>query len=218
MNTNREPALDDLYYEVAMIEPSARVDFLDQLVRTHPEHARELTDFAVELAFDDLKHKETITHVAADSDPIVMRAMSKLQNRLYELDNEPKALLDPSRHQLQGRPNKEKAPVNPFGSLTHVEIRTVAKKLNANTLLVAKLRDRHIRPDTISPGFRQHTAEVLGVPEPVVTAHFAAAPEIRPDGLFKSDHKPEAIKQESFKDAVASCGLTEEQQRYLLSL
>jgi len=218
MNANRDAALDDLYYEVAMVEPSARVDFLDQLVRTHPQHARELTDFAVELAFDDLKCKKTAAPAVPDTDPIVMKAMSKLQNRLYELDNKPKDSMGRSRHEAQVRPKRESAPVNPFASLTHMEMRRVANDLKANTLLIIMLRDRQIRPDTMSSGFCRRTAEVLGVPDPVVIAHLAGAREIPRDNLYKSDHKPEVVMQVTFEDALIACQLTEEQKCYLLSL
>ncbi len=219
MNTIPEAAIDDLYYELAMLEPSTRVDFLDQLVRTHPQHARELTDFAVELAFDDRSHGAAAPEMVADDDPIVMRAMSKFQNILYEMDNEAPvpttstSSTEGSRHQASSE-----RPVNPFAQLTHLEMRRVAKELNANTLLVIKLRDRHLLPDTISPGFRKRTAEALGVPEPLLAAHLVAPPEMQREGLYKSERKPEATQQQSFEETIESLELSEDQRRYLLSL
>lgn len=215
---NLDSALDDLYYELAMLDASARVDFLDQLVRTHPQHARELTDFAVDLAFDDRTELEATPEMAAEDDPIVMRAMSKFQNLLYDAEQAVTVSTNGVSHETERRKATSDQPVNPFADLGHVEMRRVAKDLNANTLLVIKLRDRHIQPDTISPGFRRRTAEVLRVPEPILAAHLMAPPEAQRASRYKSERKPETTKQESFEEAVNSLGLSDEQRRYLLSL
>lgn len=218
MITNRESALDDLYYELAMLDASARVDFLDELVRAHPEHARELTDFAVDLAFDDRSAVEATPEMAAEDDPIVMRAMSKFQNLLYNADHAVAAPSNGVSHETARRTTNLDQTVNPFAELDHVEIRRVAKELNAPTLLVIKLRDRHILPATISPGFRKKTVEVLGVPEPILAAHLMAPPEAQHARRYKSERKPEATTQQTFEEAVNSLDVSDDQRRYLLGL
>jgi len=218
MMTNRDSALDDLYYELAMLDASARVDFLDELVRVHPEHARELTDFAVDLAFDARNAVEATPEMAAEDDPIVMRAMSKFQNLLYDADHAAAAPTNGVSQEAARRQSSADHTVNPFAGLDHVALRRVAKELNAPTLLVIKVRDRHIVPTTITPGFRKKTADALGVPEPLLTAYLMAPPEAQHAGRYKSEHKPEATTQQTFEEAVNGLDVSDDQRRYLLSL
>ncbi len=218
MMTNRDSALDDLYYELTLLDASARVDFLEELVRDHPEHARELTDFAVDLAFDARSDAEETPEMAAEDDPMVMRAMSKFQSLLYEADQPATAPMNGVSHEAARRRANVAEAANPFAELDHVGIRRVAKELNAPTLLVIKLRDRHILPATISSGFRKKTAEALGVPEPMLTAHLMAPPVAHHAERYKSERKPEATTQQTFEEAIDSLGISDEQRRYLLSL
>lgn len=208
MNTEQKQTLDDLFYDLSLVEAEVRIEYLDQLARIYPEHASELTDFAVDLALRELKQKSIDVLPVADSDPIVVRAMSKLQNRLFELDHE----------RTLGPPTITSAPINPFGSLTRSQLRDFAQELGANSLFAIKLRDRGIRPDTFSPGFCRRAAELLRIPDAVMIAHLSGKPEIRPDARFKSDAKPEAPKQESLEEALLSSGLTDEQQDRLRKL
>lgn len=198
MNTNTELELEDLFHELSMADRRACVDLLDQLVRTYPRFAHELTDFAVELAYDDVRREATDVKPVEETDPMVARAMSRLHNRMYEV--------------------RQKSATNPYASLSPAQLRALGTDLRANTLFVMMLRDRRIQAETLTPGFRRHTAKLLGVPEAVVAAHHAAPPLIPKENRFKSEGKPEVSGQETFEQALASCGLTDEQQRFLLSL
>jgi hypothetical protein len=198
MNTNTELGLEDLFHELSMTDQRTCVDRLDELVRIFPRFAHELTDFAAELAFDNVRREEGGVKLVEETDPMVARAMSKLHNRMYEV--------------------RQKPVVNPYASLSSTDLRGLGTKLQANTLFVMMLRDRRIRPETISVGFRRHTANLLGVSEAVVAAHHMAPPVIQRENRFKSEGKPEVSGQESFENALVSCELTDEQQRFLLSL
>lgn len=209
MNRKNDRSLDELYYDLSIAEPTERGEVLDQLVRAYPERASELNEFAVELAFDTAKHANISTEPVDDSDPVVMRAMSKLQNRLFELEHEQKQ---------DASASSAEAPANPFAPMSREQFRAAASALGANLRFTMRLRDRGIRPDTISPGFRRHAAGKLGVSEAVLSAHLAGQPEVRLDSRFKSQQKPQAAVQETFQEAVANSGLTREQQDYLLSL
>jgi hypothetical protein len=110
--------------------------------------------------------------------------------------------------------------INPFATLSRDEFRGFATRLGANNVFVAKLRDRQIKPDTISDGFRRRVADDLKAPLDVVVAHFVTkggAPGSTRQ-FFKADEKPDASAQQSFAEAVRSSGLTEAQQQQLLSL
>jgi len=178
-----------------------------------PEHALALTDFAVELAVDSLRPEAAV--VPADTSrvsPAVSRAMSKFQNALHGLQD--RKAPSPARGTAQAA-----AVENPFAGYDRAGFRRLAQELNANSLFMCKLRDREIIPTTMTDGFRQFVAAKMAVPLEAVTAHFSAPAPMIPHGQFhKSDQKPEAGRQQTFKEAVENSNLTDEQQQYLLSL
>ena len=51
-----------------------------------------------------------------------------------------------------------------------------------------------------------------------LVAHFAAPAHIQRGTHFKAETQPEAGEKQTFEEAVRSCGLTPEQQSYLLNL
>ena len=138
MNTNTELELEDLFHELSMADRRTCVDLLDQLVRAHPRFAHELTDFAVELAYDNVRREAADVKPVEETDPMVARAMSRLHNRMYEV--------------------RQKSAANPYASLSPAQLRALGTNLQANTLFAMMLRDRRIQPQTISPGFRRHAA------------------------------------------------------------
>lgn len=205
MNANPEISLDDVLEELALTsaKPDARV--LGEFTRRYPQYLDEIMEFAAELAALAMADEpgDGLEHSTTETSPAVSKAMSTLQNRLYEVKLE------------QGG---QGAVSNPFASLTQQQLRSVANELHATPYFVIKLRDRTIAPETIPAGFRRLVSNVLKVPEPLVAAHFSAPAEIRAGMQFMSEQKPEAARQQTFVEAVKSSSLTEEQQQYLLSL
>lgn len=206
--------LRDVLYEFALAKQVPDAELLDEFVQRYPEHAAVLTEFAIELAGEaaDDQVKEPVVEQAKtlavdEISPAVSKAISRFHNRLHAVRQ---AEADDQRTSA--------APANPFAALDRAAFRALARRLNANTVFVAKLRDRHIHPRTISQGFQQRLAEELGVPTEVIAAHCAAQPQIQARTHFKADQKPEAVGKQTFEEAVRSSGLSEEQQRYLLSL
>ena len=216
MTPSKNPTrLRDVLYAMSLAKPVPDAEVLDDFIRRYPEHANALTDFAIELAMDavgsEAESPDTPDETANAVSPAVSRAMSRFQNRLYAVQRD-------LAHDLEKR--SETASIkNPFAALSRSDFRSLAQRLNANSVFVSKLRDRLIDPNTMTDGFRQHVADELEVPIDVIVAHFAAQPQIQA-GLqhFKSDQKPEAGAKQSFKEAVQNSGLTHDQQRYLLSL
>ncbi|MDE2679515.1 MAG: hypothetical protein OXI76_16575 [Gemmatimonadota bacterium] len=210
-STKRREAL----YALAMAENMPDAGVLDDIVRQYPQFSRELTEFAVELALDSLV-EDGADEAAADPtkvSPAVSRAMSAFHNRLYAL------------RQAGGMAVAEPTPSydfveNPFSDLGLREFRAVANGIGANTVLVAKLRDRQIDPTTISDGFKRRVSKELEVPVEVLTAHLEAGATETPGSrqFYKADRRPRQGERQSFADAVRGSGLTDEQQRHLLSL
>jgi hypothetical protein len=200
-------SLSDVKYHLALAKPSPDAELLDEMVRRFPEHAADLTEFAIALALDRLgaTEDETFETSSTETSSAISKAMSRFHNRLYA---EKKAALSSSEGSVD----------NPFASMPRSELRTFARTINANLPFVMKLRDRQIREDTMSEGFKRRVTEALEVPHGVVIAHFSAWPEVRVDARFKAEGKPEPGAKQTFEEAVRSSGLTSEQQEYLLKL
>lgn len=216
--TAGEPLLREALYELSIAKHMPDAQVLDDVVRRYPQFAEEITDFAVELALDALRGEAAADAAEAAVDPsnvspVVSRAMSRFHNRLHAVRQE------------AGKVSTERAlpsdPVdNPFAGLDRKKFRAFAKQIGANSVFVAKLRDRQIEPDTITDGFKCRVAEELDVPLNAVVAHFAvpSGPTNASPQFFKADDKPSHDRRQSFEDAVRNSGLTDEQQQCLLSL
>jgi len=208
----RATPLQDALYELALAMPSPDAGILDEFVRRYPDYTEALTDLAVELALESLADK---AGAASDHQPpsaalnaSVSNAMSRFHNRLYAVQQEETAQ----------RATQAQAAVNPFAAFDRDGIRALGLSLNANNVFMMKLRDRQIDAATMTAGFTRRVAEALPASLDVVLAHFAAPAQVGVGLQFKAEQKPEAGQKQSFEDAVRNSGLTEEQQRYLLSL
>ena len=136
--------------------------------------------------------------------------MSRFQNRLYAVRQ---ATTLTSNHVPS--PEVADAP-NPLAELSREEFRTLADRIGANTVFVAKLRDRQVKPDTIPRRFLQYLADALDIALDLLNAHFAAPSTNLAHQFYKADDKPDGNQQQSFVEAVKSSGLNEDQQRQLL--
>ena len=206
-------SLRDALYEFSLEKETPDAELLEEYARRYPEHRGALTDFAIELTMDATTNE---VEEPADAEqltvsPTVSRVMSRFQSRLFQARSSAGSFV---RHAWA-----QAAPVtNPFATLDRNAFRSVVSGLQANSVFGAKLRDREIDIATMTDGFRLRVAEEAEVPLDLVVAHFAAPAEIRPGQLYKSNAKPVATPKQSFEEAVKTSGLTEEQQRYLLSL
>lgn len=211
------PGLRDALYALSMAKAVPDAALLDDLVRRFPKFGSELTDHAIAIAIDALRGDAAIDAAEAARDPMVLspavsRAMSRFQNRLHSVSEPADQAAAPPRAQATDA-------VNPFASLSRGEFRDFTKRLDANSVFVAKLRDRQIKPDTLTPGFRRRVADDLRAPLGVVVAHFAAAQAGAARAqFFKAEGKPHDGGRQTFEEAVQSSGLSEAQQSALLAL
>jgi hypothetical protein len=206
--TNIEPSsLRDAKYYLALSKPSLDAELLDEVVRRFPEHAAELTEFAIDLALDSAAESEDQpVEPSNETSTAVSKAISRFQNRLYAEKN------------AAASPRPALTETNPFASMKREELRAFAKNINANLPFVMKLRDRQIQPETITEGFRRRVGEELNVPIELLTAHFAELPGMHTGARFKSDKSPEVGARQSFEEAVRTSALTPEQREFLLKL
>jgi hypothetical protein len=210
--TNTPTALRDVLYAFSLAKPVPDARLLDEFVRRYPEHAAEITDFAIELAIDAAEGGDADVQEAEPAvSPAVSRAMSRFQNRLFALRQDEVSGSTTSATALS-------SVENPFATLDRTAFRGLANRLDVSTLFVTKLRDRQIDPNTMTTGFRKRVANELSVPLDVIVAHFTARPEAQPRQFYKAEQKPTAVGRQSFEEAVRSSGLTEEQQRHLMNM
>ncbi|MDO8912184.1 MAG: hypothetical protein Q7U11_07355 [Phenylobacterium sp.] len=202
------PDLNDVLYQFAIEHPKPDAADVDAYARIYPHHAAAITEFAIELATDAL-FADASSAVSDSSDSDVDKAMSRFHNRLY-------AVGSTAAPPASAQPNTALA--NPFASLDRIAMRQAAQQLHANSVFVMKLRDRQIRPETMSDGFRRVAADAAKAPLDVVIAHFAGQQTLAAGQRYKSDVKPTAGPLETFEEAVRSSGLSPEQEAYLLSL
>ena len=205
----RPTPLWNVLYELALAKPAPDAALVDAFVRHYPEHAADLTEYAIALALDALAaHDEPVEMPVATTTPSVSRAMSRFHHRLSAVRKETAA----------EAANAAAVVANPFAMLNRAGMRALAQRLHANTVFIMKLRDRLIRGDTMTAGFLRRLADALGVRLETVVAHFAAPAYVPSRAHFKADTKPEAGEKQTFEEAVRSCGLTPTQQQALLNL
>ena len=205
--------LRDAMYAMSLAKPIPDAELLDDFVRRYPQHADALTDFAIELAIDALMDRDTEQDIPADPDaisPVVSRVMSQFENRLYER-RQAQAATPPTRAAAA-------SVANPFASLDRAGFRALASRIDVNTAVLSKLRDRLIDPVTIPKGFRTLVADEMDIPEEMLTAHLFAVPEVaQARQFYKAEGKPAVTARQSFEQAVQNSGLSDEHQRRLLS-
>ena len=208
-----DASLQDAIYALSLAARVPDAELLDAFVRRYPQHAAALTEFAIELTRDAMLEGEEDLEPPADPEaisPAVSRAMSQFQNRLFAV----------RKGQAAGSSalTASSPAANPFASLDRKKFRALATRINANIVLLAKLRDRQIDPATIPGAFSERLAEELGEPLENLTAHFWSPPEAAPARQFyKANGKPAAPARQSFDNAVRGSGLSPEQRRRLLS-
>jgi hypothetical protein len=200
--------LDDVLYEFSLASAVPDAAVLDEFARKYPEYAEVLTDLAVDIALDTLRGDKEPAPIEAAMSPAVSRAMARFSNQLFAVRQSQGRLTRASTSSVQ----------NPFTGLSRSDIRSFTEGLHCNTVFALMLRDQQIDPATITKGFVGAVASELHAPIELVAAHFASQAQAMAPQLFKADHKPQQGLQISFERAVKESGLTEEQQKYLLSL
>ena len=218
-HTSSGPSLEDVLYALSIERPVPNAKLLDSFVRRYPQYSEELTDFAVALVLDALGDIPTAPEefskevTAATGSPTVSRAMSRFHSKLHAVRTASKSSDDAGIS-----PERANAP-NPFALLSPEDFESVAARLDVTKMFMSRLRDRIIEFSTIPEQFIAETAEALKVPIDTVSAHLASPSGSALSGaeFYKADDQPEIIQQQTFEQAVDSSGLSEKQQKRLLS-
>jgi len=209
-----QTSLRDAMYAMSLAKAVPDADLLDDFARRYPQYADALTEFAIELAIDSLMHRSDEEDAPADADTIsdvVSRVMSQFENQLYER-RQARAATPPARAATA-------SVENPFAALDRQGFRALVSQLDVNSAFLSKLRDRTIEPISISKAYCRHLAQEMDEDADAMAAHLYAPQESVAAGrqLYKAEGKPAATARQSFEEAVKTSGLSEEQQRKLLS-
>ena len=209
-----QASLRDAMYDMSLAKAVPDAELLDDFARLYPQYADALTEFAIELAIDSLMHRSDEEDVPADADAIsvvVSRVMSQFENQLYER-RQARAATPPARAATA-------SVENPFAALDRQGFRALVSQLDVNSAFLSKLRDRTIEPISIPKAYCQHLAQEMDEDADAMAAHLYAPQESVAAGrqLYKAEGKPAGTARQSFEEAVKTSGLSEEQQRKLLS-
>lgn len=216
MMTATQTSLRDAMYAMSLAKAVPDAELLDEYARLYPQFANALTEFAVELVIDSLMHQGDEENIPADAEAIsdvVSRVMSQFENQLYERRQARTTTAAAPAHAAT-------APVeNPFAALDRAGFRALVSQLDVNSVFLSKLRDRTIDPISIPKAYSRHLALEMDEDIDAMAAHLFAPQESVTAGrqLYKAEGKPVAAPRQSFEDAVKTSGLTDEQQRRLLS-
>jgi len=205
--------LEEVLYQFSLAKPEPDAELIDEFVRRYPEYAGPITNLAVSIVLDAARgnDEEAESEAEPSLSPAVSLAMSRFQNRLYEVRRKK----SPSQAPVSAKP----VPVeNPFSTLDRAAYRALAARMRCNTMFLNVLRDREIDPETMSGGFTRRLGEEMRVPSELLAAHFGAEQTLPGGQNYKADEKPRVCGKMSFAEAVRTCGLSEEQQAYLLGL
>ena len=212
--TATQTSLRDAMYAMSLAKAVPDAELLDEFARLYPKYADALTEFAIELAIDSLMHRSDEEDVPADADAIsdvVSRVMSQFENQLFER-RQARAATPPARAATA-------SVENPFAALDRQGFRALVSQLDVNSAFLSKLRDRTIEPISIPKAYCRHLAQEMDEDAEAMVAHLYAPQESVAAGrqLYKAEGKPAATARQSFEEAVKTSGLSEEQQRRLLS-
>ncbi len=186
-------SLEDIFDEYMTATDRPDQKSLARFVARYPARAEELTeltaDWVILAAIDDNPSLE-----AESNDDAVSQAVSDFHNRLFELDQtestESTALL--------------------FDGWEAQQLRNAARSLKVRGPFMVKIRCRLVIPSTIPERFVTALAKVLSASPNQVEQYLRLQPQM-PAVNFKADGKPTPPGQQSFRDAMLGCGMSEDE-------
>lgn len=206
MNNEKLPTVDDVLNQFVAEHDQPTAEALEAWVGRYPQFRRELIEFAAAWA-EQMVLPAAPALTTDEEERIADRAMSHALNVSFSRDEQAQS----------GQSNE-----NGIKSLT-VEAKNAglsapgfAKACGLDLVLITKLNNRQIRPNTIPPRLIRHVARLLGRTIEAVKEYLGRAPQPLAGRSFLAFKKPKSAEQESFADAVRASSLSEaEKARWL---
>lgn len=181
-------------------EPTPRR--LEAYAKDHPELRRELTELAVEMVLEP-------SRPSPPSDASTKRTVASAWARFQA----------GTRSDAQSSPVRSvAAPSNIFAGFSGAAFPRLASRLGVTPVFLIKVRDGLIRAAGFPRAFLKMIADEVGQEVEAIRASLER-PSAMPSGMMaKADGKPEAGGKQTFEEAVATSGLSAEQQKRLLDM
>lgn len=206
MQNEKLPTLDDVLNEFVAEHEQPTAEALEALVGRYPQFRRELIEFAGAWAEQTvLPHAPELT--TDEEERIVDRAMSHALNVSFRRDEQAQ-----SHHSNESVIKSLTAEAKNEG-LSALEF---AKACGLDLVLISKLNNRQIKPNTIPPRLVSQIARQLGRKIETVVEYLGRPPQLLAGRSFLALEKPQNTEQECFADAVRASSLSEaEKARWL---
>ncbi len=181
-------------------EPTPRR--LETYAKEHPELRRELTELAVEMVLEPAR---TLPAADASTRKTVSSAWARFQ---AGIKSEPATTPVPNAARM----------ANVFSGVSGAAFPRLAARLDLSPLFLIKIKDGLIEASAFPRKLSKIIADELGHEVSAVHASLARSASMPLGMMAKSDGKPAAGKKQTFEEAVATSGLTAEQQKRLLDM
>lgn len=202
MESRKKTTLDDVFNTFVAENDRPTAENLQEWIKRYPQYQRELVDFAVAWA------EQLVLPPAPELGPeaekaLIDRAMSHVLNVAYERDMREQQWVESydSAHNLTRK--AQRAGVN---------VQELAEACSLDLVLISKLNNRQIKPETIPPQLVNLLGKLLWKSTTVISLYFAKPPQATTDKAFLALRKPKSTGQQSFVDAVRMSSLSEEKK------
>ena len=206
IRNEKAPTLDDVLNEFVAEYERPTSEALETWVGRYPQFRRELIDF-VEAWAEQIVLPEAPTLTADEEERIVDRVMSHALNVSFNRDRE--------SHSGQ---SGEKTITTLTGEAKNagMNVADFAKGCGLDLVLITKLNNRQILPETIPSRLVSHIARLVGRTAEGIKEYLGGPPQLLSAASFMSKNKPRRVERESFADAVRASSLSEaEKARWL---
>lgn len=181
-------------------EPTPRR--LEAFVKEYPDLRRELTDLAVEMVLEPSRPLPA-------ADAATARTVSSAWAR-YQAGTTKQAAVA-----------RAEAPVEPpdvFAGFAGPSFPRLAARLGVTPAFLIKVRDGLIEAATFPRALARSIADEVGHGVGTIIALLERPASMPAGTMAKADGKPEVGRKQTFAEAVATSGLTADQQRRLLAM
>jgi hypothetical protein len=206
IRNEKAPTLDDVLSEFVVEYELPTSEGLEMWVARYPQFRRELIDF-VAAWVEETTLPESPELTIEEEERIVDRAMSHALNVSFNRDEQ-------SHHRQPG----EKTITSLTGEAKNagMSVADFAKGCGLDLVLITKLNNRQIFPQTIPPRLVSHIARLVGRTAEGIKEYLGGPPQLLSAVSFMSKKKPRRVERESFADAVRASSLSEaEKARWL---
>lgn len=204
----KSPELSDVLNEFVMAEEYPTRAALEEWVRKYPQFEHELVDFALTwMAEETLPEPTPLAN--EEYERIVNRAMSQVENLLYQRDQSHAPTIEPERPPLSSL----------IQSACEIGLSIVdfTKACQLDHALMVKLEGRYILPSSIPNKLIELIANALRRKAQEVITFIARPPQVIPRASYSSRDTPQVGAQEVFAIAVRSSSLSHTQKDYWLA-